>query len=182
MVQMPPGDWYYTADPIKKRVSKEEFDEYIKNYPRKLDFDVCGIAVPPALSWNDFELADRWPYSVVSNTWAYEDDPEHYFYTPEDERSYYIVENIEEVFASKTGRTVKDWEKECERRQEEVADDKANIPSGSLWTVGATKLTITDREGVVVYEGVAKTNHIASTVQLNEIQHGEGHGRFQNQS
>ncbi|HHX31083.1 MAG TPA: hypothetical protein GX712_00640 [Bacteroidales bacterium] len=37
--------YFYTVEPIKKKVS------------------------------NDFELANRWPYSVVAHTWAYSDDP-----------------------------------------------------------------------------------------------------------
>lgn len=95
-------EFFYTAKPIKKKVTKEEFERYISNYPRRLEVDVCGISDPPLISYNDFELANRWPYSVVARTWAYDDNPNDYFYEPEEEREYYIIENYEELFLSKT--------------------------------------------------------------------------------
>lgn len=115
---MPPDDWYYTVKPNVIEVSKEEFENYIKNYPRKLDFDACGISDPTALSWNDFELADRWPYSIVANTWDYDEYNGTSCETPKEERSYYVVENIEAVYASKTGKTVKDWDELCQRKDD----------------------------------------------------------------
>lgn len=119
MSQTPPTDWYYTVEPIRKKVNKQEFDEYLANYPRQLVLDVCGISEPPAISFNDFELADRWPYSIVAYTWKYSDDPDDWYYSPEEEREYYIVSNIEEVFASRTGKTADDWEKD---RPENLAE------------------------------------------------------------
>lgn len=100
---MLPQEYFYTAEPITKKVTKEEFMEFIKNYPRKLERDVCGISDPPAVSYNDFELANRWPYSVVASTFLYDDNPDSYFYEPEDKRTYSVVVNHEELFASKTG-------------------------------------------------------------------------------
>lgn len=96
--------FFYTVEPIKKRVSKEEFKEFLSNYPRKLTYDCTGICDPPAISYNDFELANRWPYSVVANTWAYSDDPKDYYYSSNPK--FYIMENYEEVFNSKTGNKV----------------------------------------------------------------------------
>lgn len=96
-------EFFYTADPKRRKVSKEEFEKYISQYPRKLSIDVCGISEPPSITYNDFELANRWPYSVVANTWAYSDNTNDFFYEPEEDRSYYVVENYEELFASKTG-------------------------------------------------------------------------------
>ena len=94
---------FYTAEPKEKRVSKSEFIEFLKNYPRKLERDVCGICDPPSITYNDFELANRWPYSVVARTFAYDDNPDGYFYEPEENRVYKIVENHEKLFKSKTG-------------------------------------------------------------------------------
>lgn len=94
---------FYTAEPKEKQVSKAEFIEFLKNYPRKLERDVCGICDPPSITYNDFELANRWPYSVVARTFAYDDEPDGYFYEPEESRTYKIVENHEELFKSKTG-------------------------------------------------------------------------------
>lgn len=101
---------FYTAEPIMKSVTKEEFIKFITKYPRKLVKDVCGICDPPSVSYNDFELSNRWPYSVVASTCLYDDNPDDYFYCPEDERSYVIVENYEELFKSKTGRMAVDGE------------------------------------------------------------------------
>lgn len=75
-----------------KRVSKKEFNEFIKNYPRKLQVDVCGIWEPPLISYNDLALADRFPKTVVAMTYAYDDNPEDYYYEPEDSRFYGIEE------------------------------------------------------------------------------------------
>lgn len=103
-------DKYYSIKPIKKKVTKEEFNNFLNKYPRRLACDVCGISEPPAISYNDFKLADRWPYSIVANTWAYDDDPNGYFYEPEEKRDYYIVENYEEVFNSRTGINTSEYE------------------------------------------------------------------------
>lgn len=94
-------EFFYTVEPKKVLVTKEKFLEFINNYPRKLACDCCGISEPPAISYNDFELANRWTYSVVANTWAYSDNPEDYYYS--DDPKYYIMENYEEVFYSRTG-------------------------------------------------------------------------------
>ena len=75
----------------------------MKNYPRKLDCDVCGICDPPSITYNDFVLANRWPYSVVASTFSYDDNPDGYCYEPDEERIYRVVENFEELFESKTG-------------------------------------------------------------------------------
>ena len=94
---------FYTAEEQIKEVSKREFLDFIKSYPRPLERDICGISDPPLISYNDFELANRWPYSVVASTYAYDNDPSGYFYKPEDKREYRIVANYEELFDSKTG-------------------------------------------------------------------------------
>ena len=115
-------DKYYSIEPINKKVTKEEFYEFLKNYPRKLVCDVCGISEPPAVSYNDFELADRWPYSVVAHTWAYEDEPGSYYYAPEEERDYYIMTNYEEVFNSRTGINTTEYEKKEKEKSKGVLD------------------------------------------------------------
>ncbi len=94
---------FYTVEPVYKEVSKEELQEFLKEYPRKLKIDVTGICDPPLITYNDFELANRWPYSIVAKHYVYEDDPNHYYYEPEEKRIYTIMENYKEVFASKTG-------------------------------------------------------------------------------
>ena len=105
---MKPREFYYSVEPIEKRVTREEFDEFLKNYPRSLVRDVCGISGPPSVTYNDFELADRWPYSVVARTWLYSDEPGDYFYEPQDKRSYIVVVNHNELFDSRTGNKTED--------------------------------------------------------------------------
>jgi len=94
---------WFNVEPVFKKVSKREFIDFINHYPRKLDLDVYGVCEPPSITYNDFELANRWPYSIVASTMAYSDDPKDYYYTPEEERFYKIMENFEEVFNNRTG-------------------------------------------------------------------------------
>ena len=92
---------FYTVEPNRVEVSEKEFKEFINNYPRKLEIDYYM----DAWTYNDFELANIWPYSIVakvSNDYG--------------ELSYYITTNIKEVFDSKTGFAV---DYEAERQQEE---------------------------------------------------------------
>lgn len=94
---------WFTIEPIYKDVTKSEFESFIKAYPRKLDFDVYRVWDPPSLTYNDFELANRWPYGIVASTFGYDDDPKGYFYEPPEKRIYRILENYEELFANRTG-------------------------------------------------------------------------------
>ena len=101
-------NFYYTVEPIMKHVTKQEFIDFINHYPRELVRDVYGVYEPPLVTYNDFELADRWHYSVVAKTFLYDDNPGDYFYEPEEERKYCIMENYEEVFNSRTGNKTED--------------------------------------------------------------------------
>ena len=103
--------FYYTVEPKFESVTKEQFEDFIKQYPRYLEEDCCGIYEPPLISYNDWELANRWPYSVVAHTFLYDGDPLDY---SEDERKYKIMINYQAVFQSKTGNMV-DKEKSNER-------------------------------------------------------------------
>lgn len=94
---------YFTVEPIYKEVSKDEYQKFIDEYPRKLVRDVYGVCDPPSITYNDFELADRYPYSVVASTFAYDDEPGAYFYESPEKRIYKIMENYKEVFAGRTG-------------------------------------------------------------------------------
>lgn len=104
--RMPPMDWYFKVEPNFKPVSKDEFDEFLRTYPRRLIFDSYQAFAPSLLTWNDSELADRWPFTIVARTYGYDE-----YGIPEERRHYYIMENISEVFASRTGRTREDWER-----------------------------------------------------------------------
>jgi hypothetical protein len=49
-----------------KSVTKEEFEVFVKAYPRPLEFDVAAMFEPPLCTYNDFTLGD-WPASVVAS-------------------------------------------------------------------------------------------------------------------
>lgn len=92
---------FYTVEPIWKSVTEEEFEDFVKSYPRKLEERYKMICSPPAISYNDFELANKWPYSVVAKTFLYTDDERDMWYIPEEKRTYIIMENYEKVFESR---------------------------------------------------------------------------------
>lgn len=48
-----------------KEVKKEEFDEFVKSYPRQLEWSVTTICEPPLGNHNDFSLGN-WPESMVT--------------------------------------------------------------------------------------------------------------------
>ena len=75
-----------------KQVTKEEFIDFIKNYPKKLETDIYAISELPLITYNDFSIADKWPDSVVASTFAYGNNPDDYYYVPENERVYKIAE------------------------------------------------------------------------------------------
>jgi len=89
---------FYTVEPVYRTVTKEEFDTFLRNYPRRLERDICGIGEPPLASYNDFELANRWPHSIVAQ------------YSIEDAPEFEILINYEECFSSKTGYVAPDTE------------------------------------------------------------------------
>ncbi len=66
-----------------KQVSKEEFEEYIKQYPNPLEKNVCAIPEPPLLTYNDFKLAEKWPESVVARVKLYDGSEYHFGKTRE---------------------------------------------------------------------------------------------------
>ena len=82
---------FYTIEKRTRLVSKEEFHEFILKYPRKL----IGDYFMGVYSYNDFELANAWPWSIVAKIY------EGYDANTTDD--YEIVINYEDVFNSKTG-------------------------------------------------------------------------------
>ena len=69
------------------QVTKEEFGEFVKNYPIKLEWNVTAICDPPMGSYNDFSDGKVWPESVVAKVHLYDDDPHWRGSKPE----YYIL-------------------------------------------------------------------------------------------
>ncbi len=52
-------------DPRRRQVSREEFEEWIASYPRKLDVDIYGIADPPWRNYHDFTIGKGWDSLVA---------------------------------------------------------------------------------------------------------------------
>lgn len=52
--------------PLMRVASREEYERFIRDYPRKLERDVFGAYEPPLITWNDFALGKSWPASVVA--------------------------------------------------------------------------------------------------------------------
>ena len=82
---------HFTVAPKMEMCTREEFEEFIKNYPNELHEDFFM----DAYSYNDFSLADFWPDTMVAMAFPawYEDE--------EDE--FKIAKNMDEVFASMKG-------------------------------------------------------------------------------
>jgi hypothetical protein len=47
-------------------VTRDEYLEFIRNYPNKLEFDCIGMCEPPLGSYNDFSDGKVWPESMVA--------------------------------------------------------------------------------------------------------------------
>ncbi len=73
---------------IKKKVSKTQFETFIKDYPLKLEIDVAHIYDPPVKTYNDFSEGKVWPDSVV----AYINLNENDLRFPGVENEYFIFE------------------------------------------------------------------------------------------
>ena len=51
--------------PEFKEVTKEEFEEFLKNYPRELTPHGIYFCTPPVLEYEDFALG-KWPFFTVA--------------------------------------------------------------------------------------------------------------------
>jgi len=101
---------FYKLEPVFKAVSEKEYKKFIDEYPRRLERGWSGISSPPLISWNDWELANRFPFSVVAETYQYTDKKGDMWYKAPEDREFLIMENYKEVFNSKTGYVAKNNE------------------------------------------------------------------------
>lgn len=49
-----------------KKVTKDEYIRFVRNYPARLVFDLTAICEPPMGSYNDFSDGKEWPESMVA--------------------------------------------------------------------------------------------------------------------
>ena len=82
-------------EPIEELVSKEQFENFVANYPRHLYKSHHYICTPTLVSYDDFSLG-CWPRCSVAWTWINDQYPE----IPIEEK-YYIVTNHEELYAER---------------------------------------------------------------------------------
>lgn len=81
---------FYTIAPKLVDVTRQEFTDFIVNYPNKLQTD-CRLGT---LTYNDYSIAPMWPESIVaSRNIEFEHDPNKKGYGK-------IASNIKEVFNS----------------------------------------------------------------------------------
>ena len=58
-----------------QKVSKEQFDEFVENYPNELIVHTTHIITPPIRTYNDFSAGKEYPDSIVAAiTLEYMDD------------------------------------------------------------------------------------------------------------
>jgi len=61
-----------------KKVDKEEFEQFLIDYPKsRLEWDCTGICEPPLGSYNDFSDGKVWPESMVAKIVM--DEPREYY-------------------------------------------------------------------------------------------------------
>lgn len=69
-------------------VTKEEFYNFIKNYPSELTEHWIYFCTPPIITWNDFSSGKEYPYTIVAKT--YDQSDPLLKDLKEEEREYYI--------------------------------------------------------------------------------------------
>ena len=75
-----------------KQVSKKEFDDFVKNYPVELQWNVSAIYAPPLGSHNDFSQGKIWPDSMVTKVHLYDTSDYYDGKSPE----YFILKESEQ--------------------------------------------------------------------------------------
>lgn len=50
-----------------KTCTKSELEDFVKNYPNKLEKDIIHFCEPPLLTFNDFSNGKVWPDSIVAS-------------------------------------------------------------------------------------------------------------------
>lgn len=85
--------YFYTATPIEKEVSKQEFENFINNYPRKLE-KLWSHHSSEICMYSDNQLAADGLYNVVA---LYSQD----LYSGD--KTYTITVNYDELYNTRTG-------------------------------------------------------------------------------
>lgn len=73
------------------KVNRNEFEDFIKKYPRALERHIVAFCTPPMITYNDFERGGYAKKSIVAYTFMYDDDPDEWCYVPEEEKEYYVL-------------------------------------------------------------------------------------------
>ena len=102
---------FFSIKRITETVSEDEFDAFIRNYPRPLTKTVATCFDPSHISYWDKALSSIEEYTLVASRWDYSTNPNDYFYLPKEERTGTILSNANDVYNSKI----------------EMSDEKASV-------------------------------------------------------
>jgi hypothetical protein len=92
-------EYYYTVDPVWTNVTQEQFDTFRHDYPRPLVEDASRTQYPTIISFNDYQLADKNPFSIVAECEAvFNSNGERTGYT-----KFKVMSNFAAVYESRTG-------------------------------------------------------------------------------
>ena len=106
------GEIYYTVPPIFKEVTQEQLREFINAYPRQLE----AIPYSPSETMhNDFELAPIPPDSIVAK---------------EEDGRYFVAENYEEMFSSRTPEDIEIVKRDAEENEQNR--ERLNFVPGNI--------------------------------------------------
>ena len=93
-------EYYYTATPVwNTTITEEDFNDFLANYPRPLVEDASRTITPTVISFNDYQLADKNPFSIVAECQeVYDDDGELIGHN-----NFKVMTNYAACFNSRTG-------------------------------------------------------------------------------
>ena len=121
---------------MMKKVTKEEFDTFVANYKRKLNYDCYAVIEPPMITYNDFTLGN-WPESVVARTYLYDEKEGGYFYVAPDKRVYMIAE------LDKNGEPIPETPEPEENKEKLIVEIH---PDGTIIQTLDANLTATEKQ------------------------------------
>ena len=82
------------SEPIYKRVSKEEFEDFIKNYPVDLEIEKNTSYIPTQIGYYDRDL-ENITYHLVAETYDYDG-----MLIDNDKKIYRILDNLDDLYIS----------------------------------------------------------------------------------
>lgn len=82
------------SEPIYREVSKEEFEDFIKNYPVDLEIEKNTSYIPAQIGYYDRDL-ENITYHLVAETYDYDG-----ILIDNDKKIYRILDNLDDLYIS----------------------------------------------------------------------------------